>query len=147
MCFPFAHVCFWIRHDNHGQFSLQNQLWQEWEWKLLSQRGGQGPRKGQNATLPSSIRLFCPGSWSSRARRRSYSNGSWKCLIRASPPSFRQSSIFGAQIWLGSTGFSSRTQAGEAEWTGCLINTSSCERESQSGLLNANVPKWTRMHA
>lgn len=91
-----ASVCFWIKHDSPDQFPQQNQLWQEWEWKLLNpHKGGQGPRKGQNATLPPSIRLFCPGSWSNRAGR-SYSNSSWKCLIRASPSSLRQSTVWGS---------------------------------------------------
>jgi len=42
----------------------------------------------------SSTWLFCPGSWRCRAGRRSYSNSSWKCVIRAPPSSLRQSSIF-----------------------------------------------------
>lgn len=65
-------------------------------------KAGQGPQKGQNAALSSSVWLFWPGNLSSRAgrrrRRRGYSNSSWKCLIRPSPPSLRQSAISGADM-------------------------------------------------
>lgn len=66
--FFFAHVCFWIRHDSHDQFPKTKSAVTGVGMEAL--KAGQGPQKGQNAALPSSVWLFWPGNLSSRAGRR-----------------------------------------------------------------------------
>lgn len=81
-------------------FQKQNQLWQEWEWKLLRQV--KDHKKGKMQLYPHQYGSFGLGIWAAEqgggGGGGGYSNSSWKCLIRPSPPSLRQSAISGADM-------------------------------------------------